>query len=132
MHAGPLVAKAAGKGYEMLTELAEVSGGSSSRAASTTPAGWTPGVRMGVKPTSPLLHNDAAVPVINIVHADHLNAAIELQNHLDYGLGAGLFSLDRSEIAHWVQGVEAGNLFVNRDVVEHQCSGNRTAGGSGR
>lgn len=121
VHAGPLVAKAAGKGYEMLTELAEGERWLvEPRSLDDTGRLWTPGVRVGVKPTSPLLHNDAAVPVINIVHADHLNAAIKLQNHLDYGLGAGLFSLDRSEIAHWVQGVEAGNLFVNRDVVGHR------------
>lgn len=121
VHAGPLVAKATGKAYEMLTGLAEGEHWLvEPRSLDDTGRLWTPGVRTGVKPGSPVLRNDAAVPVINIVHAESLDAAIQLQNQLDYGLGAGLFSLDRSEIAQWVQGVEAGNLFVNRNVVDHR------------
>jgi RHH-type proline utilization regulon transcriptional repressor/proline dehydrogenase/delta 1-pyrroline-5-carboxylate dehydrogenase len=121
VHAGPLVTKATGKAYEMLTHLGEGERWLvEPRRLDDTGRLWTPGVRAGVKTGSPILTNDAAVPVINIVHVDTLDTAIELQNSLDYGLGAGLFSLDRTEIAHWVQQVEAGNLFVNRDVIDNR------------
>jgi len=43
-----------------------------------------------------------------------LDEALALQNAVDYGLTAGLHSLDADEIAHWVENVQAGNLYVNR------------------
>src|SRR5690606_32763472 len=43
-----------------------------------------------------------------------LDEAIELQNAVDYGLTAGIHSLDAAEVARWIDRVEAGNLYVNR------------------
>ena len=45
-----------------------------------------------------------------------LDEAIRLQNAVDYGLTAGLHSLDSEEVAHWLDRVEAGNLYVNRGI----------------
>ena len=39
-----------------------------------------------------------------------------MQNAVDYGLTAGLHSLDPDELAHWLDRVEAGNLYVNRGI----------------
>jgi RHH-type proline utilization regulon transcriptional repressor/proline dehydrogenase/delta 1-pyrroline-5-carboxylate dehydrogenase len=38
------------------------------------------------------------------------------QNGTQYGLTAGLHSLDDAEIAYWLEHVEAGNLYVNRHI----------------
>src|SRR5690606_23127349 len=43
-----------------------------------------------------------------------LDEAIELQNAVDYGLTAGIHSLDAAEVARWIDRVEPGNLYVNR------------------
>ncbi|MGO1544408.1 MAG: aldehyde dehydrogenase family protein [Gulosibacter sp.] len=118
VHAGPMMNPAVGKALEMLTDLGEDEKWLvEPRSLDDTGRLWTPGIRTGVTEESTSITNDAPVPVINIMTVRTLDEAIALQNRLDYGLGAGLFSLDRTEIAHWVQGVEAGNLYVNRDVL---------------
>ena len=39
-----------------------------------------------------------------------------LQNEVDYGLTAGIHSLDETEIAQWKSRVQAGNLYINRGM----------------
>jgi RHH-type proline utilization regulon transcriptional repressor/proline dehydrogenase/delta 1-pyrroline-5-carboxylate dehydrogenase len=48
--------------------------------------------------------------------AADLAEAIEIQNQVDYGLTAGLYSLDRDEISLWLDRAQAGNLYVNRGI----------------
>jgi RHH-type proline utilization regulon transcriptional repressor/proline dehydrogenase/delta 1-pyrroline-5-carboxylate dehydrogenase len=48
--------------------------------------------------------------------APNLEAAIALQNSVDYGLTAGLHSLSADEINLWLSKVEAGNVYVNRGI----------------
>jgi RHH-type transcriptional regulator, proline utilization regulon repressor / proline dehydrogenase / delta 1-pyrroline-5-carboxylate dehydrogenase len=77
---------------------------------------WTPGIRVGVRPGSWFARTECFGPVLGIVRADDLDHAIDLQNSTDFGLTAGLHSLDPAEISHWVERVEAGNLYVNRGI----------------
>ena len=42
--------------------------------------------------------------------APNLEAAIALQNAVDYGLTSGIHSLDQVEINTWLEGIQAGNL----------------------
>ncbi|MFM1950762.1 MAG: hypothetical protein RL418_449, partial [Actinomycetota bacterium] len=51
-----------------------------------------------------------------IMTARSLGDAIALQNAVDYGLTAGLHSLDAVEINDWLTRVQAGNLYVNRTI----------------
>lgn len=116
--AGPLVARADRKALEQLTALAEGERWLlQPRSVDDTGRLWTAGIRVGVEPDAAAITSDAKVPVVNLIAVRTLDEAIALQNSLDYGLGAGLYSLDRAEIAQWVQGVEAGNLYVNRDML---------------
>src|SRR5690606_9649585 len=55
-------------------------------------------------------------PVLAVMTAETLDAAIELQNQVAYGLTAGLHSLDPVEQRIWTERVEAGNLYVNRGI----------------
>lgn len=55
-------------------------------------------------------------PILGIMTADTLEEAIELQNAPDYGLTAGLHSLDADELELWLSKVQAGNLYVNRAI----------------
>jgi RHH-type transcriptional regulator, proline utilization regulon repressor / proline dehydrogenase / delta 1-pyrroline-5-carboxylate dehydrogenase len=77
---------------------------------------WSPGVKDGVAPGSPFHLTEYFGPVLGIMTADSLDHAIELQNATPYGLTAGLFSLDPGELARWCEGVEAGNLYINRGI----------------
>lgn len=77
---------------------------------------WTPGVKTGVVAGSTTHMTEFFGPVLGIMHAKDLDEALRLQNAVDYGLTAGLHSLDSDEIATWLDRVEAGNLYVNRGI----------------
>ena len=77
---------------------------------------WSPGVKTGVAAGSEFHRVECFGPVLGLMTAADLDEAIELQNGVDYGLTAGLHSLDRGEVAHWLDRVEAGNLYVNRGI----------------
>ncbi|WP_313409820.1 bifunctional proline dehydrogenase/L-glutamate gamma-semialdehyde dehydrogenase [Aeromicrobium sp.] len=75
---------------------------------------WSPGVRAGVERGSTTHLTEYFGPVMGIMTAATLDEALELQNAVDYGLTAGLHSLDPVEIDSWLRRVQAGNLYVNR------------------
>jgi len=77
---------------------------------------WTPGVKTGVAPGSTTHMTEFFGPVLGVMRAKDLDEAIRLQNAVDYGLTAGLHSLDSDEVATWLDRVEAGNLYVNRGI----------------
>lgn len=77
---------------------------------------WSPGVKTGVAPGSYFHLTEFFGPVLGIMHAKDLDEAIRFQNAVDYGLTAGLHSLDSEELATWLDRVEAGNLYVNRGI----------------
>ncbi|MDO5082652.1 MAG: bifunctional proline dehydrogenase/L-glutamate gamma-semialdehyde dehydrogenase [Arachnia propionica] len=77
---------------------------------------WRPGIRIGVQPGSEFHLTEYFGPVLGLMAARDLPEAIEWQNGTDYGLTAGLHSLDADEIQLWLDHVEAGNLYVNRGI----------------
>ncbi|KPG80334.1 bifunctional proline dehydrogenase/L-glutamate gamma-semialdehyde dehydrogenase [Frigoribacterium sp. RIT-PI-h] len=77
---------------------------------------WSPGVRAGVAAGSEFHLTEYFGPVLGIMTAKTLDEAIELQNATDYGLTAGLHTLDPAELSTWLDRVEAGNLYVNRGI----------------
>lgn len=77
---------------------------------------WSPGVRAGVARGSDFHLTEFFGPVLGIMTAATLDEAIAIQNQVDYGLTAGLHSLDREELAQWLETVQAGNLYVNRGI----------------
>ena len=112
---GPLVEPAAGKLAHALTTL-EPGERWVVEPRQLDDTLWTPGVKEGVEPGSPFHLTEYFGPVLGIMTAPTLDAAIELQNAVDYGLTAGLFALDADEITTWLERVEAGNLYVNRGI----------------
>ncbi len=77
---------------------------------------WSPGVRAGVKPGSEYHMTEYFGPILGVMTAKTLEEAIELQNAPEYGLTAGLHSLNSDELATWLDRVQAGNLYVNRGI----------------
>jgi RHH-type proline utilization regulon transcriptional repressor/proline dehydrogenase/delta 1-pyrroline-5-carboxylate dehydrogenase len=77
---------------------------------------WSPGVRTGVAAGSPFHLTEYFGPVLGIMTARTVSEAIQLQNASDYGLTAGIHSLDPDEVTEWLDGVQAGNLYVNRGI----------------
>ncbi|PYD00090.1 1-pyrroline-5-carboxylate dehydrogenase [Microbacterium esteraromaticum] len=77
---------------------------------------FSPGVRVGVQPGSRTHLEEFFGPMLGIMHAPTLSAAIELQNAVPYGLTAGLHTRDPADLALWLENVQAGNLYVNRGI----------------
>ncbi|GAA2095850.1 bifunctional proline dehydrogenase/L-glutamate gamma-semialdehyde dehydrogenase [Brevibacterium salitolerans] len=77
---------------------------------------WSPGIRTGVKPGSWFHLTEAFGPVLGIIRAESLDEAIEIQNAVDFGLTAGIHTLDVAEAETWVNRVEAGNAYINRGI----------------
>ncbi|MFK4762256.1 proline dehydrogenase family protein [Microbacterium sp. ZW T5_45] len=137
---GPVIEKPQGKLAWALTELEGderwllqprlVEGDESGRL-------WTPGIRVGVQPGSRFHREEFFGPVLGVMHAPTLERALELQNAVAYGLTAGLYTQDPDDLARWLDGVQAGNLYVNRGttgaIVQRQPFGGwkRSAVGPG-
>ena len=55
-------------------------------------------------------------PVLGLMAAADLDAAIALQNGVPYGLTGGIHTLDPAKVARWLDRVEVGNAYVNRAI----------------
>ena len=77
---------------------------------------WRPGVKIGVQSKSWSHRNEWFGPVLAVIEAPDLDTAIKWQNETDFGLTAGIQSLDEKECEEWINRVEAGNLYVNRGI----------------
>ena len=80
------------------------------------PCLWSPGVKLGVRRGSWFHRTECFGPVLGLMRAENLDDAIAIQNDGDFGLTAGLHSLDEEEIARWRDRVAAGNAYVNRAI----------------
>ena len=114
---GPIIERAQGK---LATALTELDDGEEwlLKPTQLDDSGrlWSPGIRIGVKPGSYFHTTEFFGPVLGIMKANSLKDAIALQNDTDFGLTAGLHSLDAHEAELWIDSVQAGNLYVNRSI----------------
>ena len=78
------------------------------------PCAWSPGIKWDVSPGSFTHETELFGPVLGVMPAEDLDAAIDLVHGTGYGLTSGLQSLDDREQAHWAGRIRAGNLYVNR------------------
>lgn len=93
----------------------------------SNPQLWSPGIKLGVKPSSFTFQQELFGPVLGLVRAKSFEDALEMINLSPYGLTAGIHSLDEREQKAWLDRVEAGNCYINRTitgaVVERQPFG---------
>ena len=75
-----------------------------------------PTVKWGVKPTSYTFKNELFAPLLSVVCIDDLKQGVAYANSSEYGLTAGLQSLNEDEQAYWKNNIEAGNMYINRGI----------------
>jgi RHH-type proline utilization regulon transcriptional repressor/proline dehydrogenase/delta 1-pyrroline-5-carboxylate dehydrogenase len=115
---GPLIEPASVKLLRALTELAPGERWLvQPRQLDESGRLWSPGVKAGVRRGSEFHRTECFGPVLGLIVASTLAEAIEIQNETDYGLTAGLHSLEREELKTWIDSVQAGNAYVNRTTV---------------
>ncbi|SFT58934.1 bifunctional proline dehydrogenase/L-glutamate gamma-semialdehyde dehydrogenase [Arthrobacter sp. ov118] len=114
---GPIIEPASGKLLNALTTLgAGETWAVEPRQLDDTGKLWSPGVRSGVKRGSYFHLTEFFGPVLGVMTAETLEEAIAIQNQIEYGLTAGLHSLDADELGLWLDTIQAGNLYVNRGI----------------
>ena len=114
---GPLIEPANGKLLDALTTLGDGEAWMlEPRKLDRDGQLWSPGVRTGVRRGSPFHQTEYFGPVLGVMTAPTLGEAIAMQNETDFGLTAGIHSLDTAELALWLDTVQAGNLYVNRGI----------------
>ena len=107
---GPALARALttlDKGEEWLLEP---------RPHADNPQLWSPGIKLGLREGSFFHTTECFGPVLGLMRADDLDHAIALANAPPFGLTSGIHTLDDREVARWLKGIEAGNLYVNRPI----------------
>lgn len=77
---------------------------------------WRPGIKYGVKPGSFFQMTECFGPVLGLIRAKDLKQALEIQNSTDFGLTAGIHSLNTDEMKSWTATIDAGNLYINRGI----------------
>jgi RHH-type transcriptional regulator, proline utilization regulon repressor / proline dehydrogenase / delta 1-pyrroline-5-carboxylate dehydrogenase len=114
---GPIIEPANGKLLNALTTLGDGENWAvEPRKLDDTGRLWSPGVRYGVKRGSYFHLTEFFGPVLGVMTAETLEEAIAIQNQIEYGLTAGLHSLNSAELGTWLETIQAGNLYVNRGI----------------
>ncbi|WP_426592804.1 bifunctional proline dehydrogenase/L-glutamate gamma-semialdehyde dehydrogenase [Cellulomonas sp. McL0617] len=114
---GPMTEPASGKLLRALTTLDE---GESwlikPRRLDDEGRLWSPGVKFGVRSGSWFHTTECFGPVLGIMFVETLDAAIDAQNAVPFGLTGGLHSLEEAEITRWLDRVQVGNAYINRHI----------------
>ncbi|HEY7331509.1 MAG TPA: aldehyde dehydrogenase family protein [Candidatus Limnocylindria bacterium] len=74
----------------------------------------TPTVVTGLPLDHRLFADELFVPLLVVGEVDSLDEALERSNSTPYGLTAGIFSSDESEIRRFLDTIQAGVVYVNR------------------
>jgi 1-pyrroline-5-carboxylate dehydrogenase len=74
----------------------------------------TPTVVTGLPTSHRLFRDELFVPFLVVGEVESLDEALRLANDTEYGLTAGIFSRDRSEITTFLNSIQAGVVYVNR------------------
>ncbi|MBN4066969.1 proline dehydrogenase family protein [Simkania negevensis] len=83
---------------------------------SDNPHLWHPGIRIGVKEGSFTHQTELFGPHLSVMRAQSLDHAMRLVNATRYGLTTGLQTLDERDHDRWLNGVNAGNYYINREI----------------
>ncbi|MCC6312459.1 MAG: aldehyde dehydrogenase family protein [Thermomicrobiales bacterium] len=73
-----------------------------------------PTVVDGLPADHELFHRELFLPFVTVAPVDSLDEAIDLANDTVYGLCAGIFTEDRTEIEQFFDRIEAGVVYANR------------------
>jgi 1-pyrroline-5-carboxylate dehydrogenase len=78
--------------------------------------GWfvRPTIATGLPANHRLFRDELFVPFVAVAPIDSIDEGLKLANAVDYGLTAGFFSEDRSEVDQFLGNIQAGVVYVNR------------------
>lgn len=119
---GPLANEDAYKKYQQYIRIADRDGkilaGGSARKDGELKHGYyvQPTVVAGLPKKHRLFKEELFVPILCVADYEKFDDAIRLANDSDYGLTAGIFSARQEEIKEFLDCIEAGVVYVNRQA----------------
>ncbi|MDC0980240.1 proline dehydrogenase family protein [Bdellovibrionales bacterium] len=75
-----------------------------------------PTIFADVAPTARIAQDEIFGPVLAVIRAKDIDEAIEIANATEYGLTGGAYSRSPRNIEKVKQGLEVGNLYINRSI----------------
>ena len=120
---GPLATESGRRDIEELVDDARDKGADiltgGGRPADTEGWFYQPTVIAGITDQMRLFAEEAFGPVASLYRVDSLEAALEIANDSDFGLGSAFWSTDQAEIDQAVRRIEAGAVFVNGMTISY-------------
>ena len=134
---GPLIHEGAVKSYERATSIAMREGRILTGGRRLTDGVMSKGcyvaptVVTGLPDGHELVSNELFLPFLCVLTYDDLGDAIARANGLDYGLTAGIYTADQKEIDRFLDGIQAGMVYVNgaRGATNGAITGSHSFGG---
>jgi 1-pyrroline-5-carboxylate dehydrogenase len=113
---GPVVNEQAVERFERSVEASRRDGMVAAGGSRGDDAGWfvEPTVVSGLPLGHPLTRDEVFLPLVTVVRVSDFDAALAEANAVPYGLTAGVFSRDDSELDRFLDEIEAGVVYVNR------------------
>ena len=120
---GPLINSNAYKNYQKYIKLAfrdgmVLAGGGFIKKDDNFKYGYyvEPTIVDGLPKNHRLFREELFMPILCITDYDDFDKAIELCNQSDYGLTAGIYSNKKEEIDKFLDNIESGVIYVNRNI----------------
>lgn len=125
---GPVIDKGAYQEIQRYIKIAKRDGHSLLEAKDLPEGNYiSPCIVEGLAPDHIVVEQEVFGPVLVLLKARDIDHAIELANQSNYGLTGGLYSRSPKNIVKVTQGLQVGNLYINRPctgaVVSRQAFG---------
>ncbi len=119
---GPLVNESAYKKYQQYARLADRDGkvlvGGHVKKEGELKHGYyvAPTIVAGLPKKHRLFREEMFVPILCVTDYEKFDDALRMANDADYGLTAGIFTNDQGEVKKFLDHIEAGVVYVNRQA----------------
>jgi len=122
VYIGPLANESAYRNYQKYARIAEKEGkvlvGGSVKKDGELKHGYyvEPTIVSGLPKNHRLFKEEMFVPILCVADYEKFDDAIAMANDVDYGLTAGIFSGSQDEVKEFLDCIEAGVVYVNRQA----------------
>ncbi|HUC38642.1 MAG TPA: aldehyde dehydrogenase family protein [Candidatus Acidoferrum sp.] len=119
VYMGPLISGNAYKTYEEAVEKAKATGRvlyGGNKVNTRLNGYYVEPTIVEVRHDDELVHNELFVPILTVEGFKSFEEVLKMANDVEYGLTAGLYSKKKKEINDFMDRIEAGTVYINRQT----------------